>query len=219
MSGGYFRCRFDSYLWAPGAVDRFVVFVFPPIWNGVTTAPFGCSFANNILINVIKKEDVFLLLVSTLWHQQTRKSTHWQFLTTKRERSCWLECRMQRFLMSATPFILSLSLNSAKHVSFLAFSKVAPAFQKHGEFTAPHRCSRLMHGKQGAGIASFQPKRMWKHWQGGKQSGRTDTHSFQKTATNNPFLICVGLPWTDRSRIPRYSVSTLVKTKRKLTNS
>lgn len=61
MSGGYFRCRFDPHLWAPGAVDRFVVFV-PPIWNGVTTAPFRCSFANNILIDVEKKEDVLLQL-------------------------------------------------------------------------------------------------------------------------------------------------------------
>lgn len=104
-------------------------------------------------------------------------------------------------------------------LAFLAFSKVAPAFQKQGEVTAPHRCFRLKHGKQGAGIVAFQPKRMWKHWQREKQRGRTDTHSFQKTATNNPFLICVGLPWTDQSRIPRYSVSTLVKTKRKLTNS
>lgn len=76
MSGAYFRCRFDSHLWAPGAVDRFVVFVPPPIWNGVTTAPFGCSFANNILIDVEKKEDVFLPFLFQLYDISKQEKAH-----------------------------------------------------------------------------------------------------------------------------------------------
>lgn len=165
MSGGYFRCHFDSYLWAPGAVDRFVVFVSPPpIWNGVTTAPFGCSFANNILIDVEKKEDVFLPFLFQLYDISKQEKAHIDsFYPQNGNTLVDSECRKRRILMTATPFILSLSLNSAKHTSVLAFSKVAPAFQKQGEFTAPHQCFRLKHGKQVAGIVAFQPEQMWKH--------------------------------------------------------
>lgn len=49
---------------------------FPPVWNGVTTAPFGCSFANNILIDVEKKEDVFLPFLFQLYDINKQEKAH-----------------------------------------------------------------------------------------------------------------------------------------------
>lgn len=137
------------------------VFLYSPIQNGVVEAHFGCSFANNIFDRCWEERRRFFfpLLVSTVWHQQTRKHTLTVFnhrMETLLSLTIFVdsECSNLTFLMTPTPsfFFFALLKFCKTHLLFFGIFKTRNYFSEtRGEFTAPHWC---IHYKRAS----------WKSW-------------------------------------------------------
>lgn len=112
------------------------------------------------LIDVEKREDIFPLLVATVWHQQRRKRTLTVFnhgMETLLSLTVFVDsdCSNLTFLMTPTPSFFHSQDTFTGFFLFCFFGilKTRNYFSKtRGEFTAPHRCK-------------CYKRAYWKSWQ------------------------------------------------------